>query len=126
MFQDLDSAVLDDGDPGTGEDGLDALDQGLFDTGVVDSHGAGGFSSLPSPGGPMLGGVLKGGSYLSQEPAPQSPYTAQPSPASLPPPPSPAQHQFTAPSPAPPQSPAHLQIYINAFKSSHIRLNKGH
>ena len=110
MFQDLDSAVLDDGDPGTGEDGLDALDQGLFDTGVVDSHEAGGFSSLPSPGGPMLGGVLKGGGYMSQEPAPQSPYSTQPSPASLPPPPSPAQHQFTAPSPAPPQSPAHLQL----------------
>ena len=122
MFQDLDSAVLDDGDPSTGENGLDALDQGLFDTGVVDSHGAGGYSSLPSPGGPMLGGVLKtsGGGFMSHDPAPQSPYAPQPSPASVPPSPSPAQHQFTAPSPAPPQSPAHLQMRSPAPSPANI------
>ena len=136
---DLDTGVLGDGSHvPSSVDGLDVLDQDIFDN--PRTHAS---YSLPSPGGPMLThmpshsyrqsssphSVHASPAHYSVPPSPQvppSPHQVPPSPhpmqspASVPP--SPAQHTFQAPSPAQPPSPA---IYSLPMKSP-VKIGRAH
>lgn len=113
----MDTGVLGQGGHDTSD--LDVLNEDIFESADVTPRHVPMYSSLPSPGGPMLNQPMGLPSlhrssssqpgcsphpsmHASPAPVPQSPHQMQ-SPASVPP--SPATHQFATPSPAQPPSP---------------------
>ena len=105
-LQDLDTGVLGEG-PGAGND-LEALGQDLFETSssLVSGPGPGtsGYTTVPSPGGPMLTQQTQTGAKLSSGPPSQPPPSPAPTPSPSPTP--------SLPSPVSQQTPTTLGLTI--------------